>query len=250
MSVRAAKTTISEEAPARPRRIRRTRPLQRRAAARSAEDRAAQVAGARLGRVRPRGDPEEQADHRLRRREDHRQAEHAARSALPEAGAHLVLHAEPQLGDRRRRRRQRGALHQPQLPRQLLRPDHQGRDLDPRVAARSARARSSPTTTTRTAPRRSRAAAVPAARACSDVDVRALRAAVGDGLCTSSICTASRRRRRPARRSFWPSGSRALGVTLHAPDLNEPDFETLTVDADDRAGRSGDGRAAAGARRR
>ena len=49
-------------------RVRRTPAVQRGAAARSAEDRTAQVPRARVGRVRARNDPEEQTDHRLRGR--------------------------------------------------------------------------------------------------------------------------------------------------------------------------------------
>ena len=47
--------------------------------------------------------------------------------------------------------------------------------------------------------------------------------------CTFSIFTASRRRRTAAKAQFLAERFAPLGVTLHAPDLNEPDFETLTV---------------------
>ena len=56
------------------------------------------------------------------------------------SGPHLVLQAHQPDGDRRRRRRQRRALHQPLLPSQLLRPHRQRASIWIR-AARSIRTR-------------------------------------------------------------------------------------------------------------
>src|SRR5687768_15093987 len=102
--------------------------------------------------------------------------------------------------------------------------------------ARSARARNCPTTTTRTAPRRFRAAAAPAARACCEGRRRLPSGTAAASAAWSGVT--------PLHVFYLhgfassPHGGKAHllaerfalhGVALHAPDLNEPAFETLTV---------------------
>ena len=103
-----------------------------------------------FGRVRARAHQQEQAHHRLRRRAHHQQAERGARGPVPVEGVHLGLPREPQLEPRRQRRRQRRALHQPLVQAATAGSRWTARPRPSGCARRatSARAKSSPTTTT------------------------------------------------------------------------------------------------------
>ena len=125
----------------------------------------------------------------------------------------LVLHAEQPLGDRRRRRRQHRAVHQPRVQAELLLPHRRRRDLDPRRAQHPEGRRALSTTTTPRVTRRSSASAGRAASTCCERAKLVYLHGFASSPRSSKARFVASARRRPACRVDVP-GSEPAGLPL------------------------------------